>query len=402
MPEIAMPTAPTPPARQHYSPRSAAAEFTKALPALNVDATPPPPDPAPPVEKPAVVPPETATPPATAVQSTPPTPAPEEKMPRTAKDWDAFRAANKKRIEEKESELAKVNARIAELEKAPKPNATGDDPRVVELQQQADELSERLRLVDITNHPRFKTYYDQKIGAQVEMAKKIVGADNAEAIASLLKLPDNEYRQARLEEIVTTLSPIAQSRIGGVLNQLQEIEMDKENQIQLAKTDFTASQEKARKDAESARATNIQKAESAFSTVVSTLQNPKDKDSLFIFQKRDGDEEWNKGVDDRLKSAKDLLFGQQPPEQLMRAALHAAALPAMVSRYHEAQDKIKALEDQVAGLTAAQPRSSSGGGGPEGAEKPAGQPPAKKSNFLDGRGQAAGWIKDIASTMTQE
>ena len=390
-----------------YTPRTAAADFTKSLPQLGVDETATEAasaakavEDSPKTETVETVKTGAATEKKVEAQTEVKTAPVEDKIPRTAKDWEAYRAKNKERQVAIETERDNLAKRIAELEKAQPASATTEDPRIAVLSKEREELSERLRLVEITQHPQFKAYYDGKINTQVEMAKKIVGPDNAEAIASLLKLPDNEYRQQRLDELVTTLSPIAQSRIGGVLNQLQEIEMDREGQIQKAKTDYAAMQEKTKKDQETARTTNLQKAESMFTTALSVVQNPKDKDGLFVFQKRDGDEEWNKGVDETVKTAKDLLFGTQPPEQLMKAALHAAALPVMAKRYQEAQDKIKALEDQVAGLTAAQPRTTAGGG-TEGGEGGAGSKQEKKTNFLDGRGQAAGWVKELVSAQQE-
>lgn len=382
-----------PPPTPKYTPRSAAADFVKSLPQLGVEPTPPPTDPPAPIE-PAPEPPP-ATPATPAPATVLPKPVVEPKIPRTAKDWDAYKAAEKRRLEEKESELATIRKELDEARKTPPVTAIPDsDPRIAAAKKEAEELSEKLRLVDITQHPKFKSYYENKVSAQVEMAKKIVGPDNAEAIATLLKLPDNEYRQTRMEEIVSTLSPIQQSRVGSVLNSLQEIEMERDSQIEQAKKDYSLYQEKAKLDAESAQKTAMQKAEASFSAVISTVQNPKDKDGLFIFQKQEGNEEWNKSVDDRVSYAKNLLFGQQQPESLMKAALHAAALPGVVKSYQIALDKIKALEEQVSGLTAAQPRME--GRAPlEGGEGAKPAQPKSKNPFMDGRGQAASWIKDI-------
>jgi len=398
------PTVVTPPVNTpNYSPRAAAADFVSSLPQLGVEPVAPVTPPEPPVEppKPPATPPPAAEPPkpAAAIQTPPPAAPVEVKMPRTAKDWDAFKAAEKARLEAKESEIAKYKQELEALKKAPATPTpiADDDPRILAHKKEAEELSEKLRMVEITQHPKFKAFYDGKVNAQVEMAKRIVGVENSEAIATLLKLPDNEYRQGKIDELVSTLSPIQQSRVGSVLNSLNEIEMEREGQIEQAKKDYVAYQEKTKADGEKQKAELKTKVENGFSTVLSTLQNPKDKDGLFIFQEQEGNEEWNKGVEERINYAKNLIFGMNPPETLMRAVFHAAALPGVVKAYQTLLSQVNGLQEQVKGMTAAQPALESIAA-PEGGEKGAAAKPKGEGKFLGGRAQAAGWIKRLNET----
>jgi hypothetical protein len=174
-------------------------------------------------------------------------------------------------------------------------------------------------------------------------------------------------------------------------------------QIVKAKGDYTLHVENAKKQAESQKTDAIQKAESAFTSIVSAAQNPKDKDGSFIFQKIDGNDEWNKGVDERIAYAKSLLFGNHAPEVLMKRALDAAALPAVTKAYQGSLARIAELESQVKGLSTAQPalnrREANEGG--EGAHKNGGGE-KKRGGFLDGRGQANSWVKSLAESQTQE
>ena len=387
-----------------YTPRASAADFVKGLPQLGVEqpeptAIAPAPAPAPePAPEPTPTP-EPAPKPAAPTPAPAPAPAPvEAKIPRTAKDWDAYKAAEKKRLEEREARIAELQSKVTEFEKAPKPAAIADDdPRIVQTRKEAEELSERLRLVDIERHPKFKAFYENKVSTQIEMAKRIVGTENAEAIATLLKLPDNQYRQEKIEEMVANLSPIQQSRVGGVLNALNEIEVERSGQIEQAKKDYEKYQADSKTKAEQQVVETKAKVEAGFTAVLSTLQNPKDKDGLFIFQKQDGNDEWNKGVEERVNYAKNLIFGDNKPETLMRAILHAAALPGVVKSYQVSLDKIKTLEDQVAGLSASQPRLETRQT-PEGGE---GAPrPKEKGNarVLGSREMAGDWVKGLNET----
>jgi hypothetical protein len=228
------------------------------------------------------------------------------------------------------------------------------------------------------------------------MAKRIVGSESAEAIATLLKLPDNEYRQGKIEELVSQLSPIQQSRVAGVLNSLNEIDIEREGQIEQAKKDYVAYQEKAKTDAEAKQKENMSKAETAFTSVLSTLQNPKDKNGLFIFQKQEGNEEWNKGVDERTNYAKEMLFGKHDPAVLIKAAFHAAALPGVVKSYQILQDQLKGLEAQVKGMTASQPKLETRTTHEGGEKAPVGKgEKGAKGKFLGGRDMAKGWIDEL-------
>jgi len=109
------------------------------------------------------------------------------------------------------------------------------------------------------------------------------------------------------------------------------------------------------------------------------------------------DEEWNKGVEERVNYAKNLIFGMNPPETLMRAVFHAAALPGVVKAYQTLLSQVNGLKEQVKGMTAAQPALESIAA-PEGGEKGAAAKPKGEGKFLGGRAQAAGWIKSLNET----
>jgi len=180
MPESTVVNPPAP----KYTPRSSAAEFLENVfkpematpePAPEVKTEPLPNPVIPPEVKPAVAPTETKTAPVAA-----PVAPTEVKIPKNQKDWEAYKVAEKTRLAEKESEIEKWKKEAEEARKAPPVSTVSDDdPRIISTKKERDELSEKLRLVDITNHPKFKAYYDGKINSQVEMAKKIVGDENS-------------------------------------------------------------------------------------------------------------------------------------------------------------------------------------------------------------------------------
>jgi len=98
--------------------------------------------------------------------------------------------------------------------------------------------------------------------------------------------------------------------------------------------------------------------------VLTGMQDP--KTGMEVWQKRENDPEWNKGVDTRRQQAIDLLLGKNAkPADVMKAALNSVSLPFILERYkshmQEKDDAIAMLEEQVKTLTAATPGSGRGG-----------------------------------------
>ena len=112
--------------------------------------------------------------------------------------------------------------------------------------------------------------------------------------------------------------------------------------------------------------------------------------SNFMFQKRDGDEAWNKEVQQRIDFAKNLLFNEKDPNRIAKAAFFASGFPSVVQYALERDKRIEQLEQQVKDLTAATPRITGEHG--EKGDKPA-RP--KNKNYMGGMEQAGDWIAKI-------
>lgn len=136
----------------------------------------------------------------------------EEKWPRTSADWDKFKKVRKEREESLRKEIAIREEKIKELTtkyqeveaKASKVPST--DPEVERLKKINDELTNRIMVLDVTQDPRFQTYFENKTQAQIQLAKNIVGAEKAEAIAKALQLPNTpEYNDLKLSFVGRSL-----------------------------------------------------------------------------------------------------------------------------------------------------------------------------------------------------
>lgn len=356
-------------------------------------ATPPPvPNPPPPAPEPPK--PDPAAPPVEGKDDP-------EKWPRNAKDWDAFKAKRK----EREDALTKERDGIkAELESSRKEfdalKKQGPSPELEALKKERDELSDRLRIADVENHPKFKTYFDNKTNAQVDLAKRLVGTDRAARMEELLKMPDGAYKDQQLEEFVSDLSAVKQSQIGSVLTNLENIRQEKEREIGHARENRDRISAEAKLTQENSAKERVATLNKAFEDGVNRVTDK--TNGLFMYQKRDGDDEgskvWNAGVDERVAKAKSVMFGQNPPEFIVNTILSSVATPALLQEITSNRKEIESLQAQVKSLSAAGPKVPSGGG-----TKPADSaiPPAGAKPGSSPSEAIRGWAGDMIKSINQ-
>lgn len=346
----------TPPAAAPAKPAAASTEPPKAPAAAE------PPKPAAPEPKPA--------------EKAPDASEEDEKWPRSGDDWAKLKAKQKERETRLKTELETREARIAEFETRAKKleeeleqvrsKAGQPDPetqaKLERLTKENEELSERLAITEVTAHPKFKQYFDTKVSEQMEIVKDIFG-DKADAVKSILDLPPGEYKELRIEELVSDLNPLQTSQFGSVLLQLRAIEREKQAEIKRANehrskldTDRTAAQEKR-------MAENRQ----IFANAVKEVQDA--KAGMAVFQPRDGDPKWNEAVKARIAEAEKICFGGEgmTPQTIAKAALRAAAMPVILESYkahmEEKDAEIAKLSEQVKALSKSQPAVAGGGTG---------------------------------------
>jgi len=308
-----------------------------------------------------------------------PVEAPEEKWPRTAQDWDKFKTKHRKVEEGLRTELTTTAAKVAELETALKTaqevsakTPAGQDEEVATLKKTIQELHEKFMETEVTADPKFVAHWDNQINAQVKLAQKIIGPEQAEALGRALKLPDTEefkdIKEGRIQGILDTLPDYQRIRIGAIANKISEIGMDRETDIARAGEHKAGAQARRESEQREAAATR----EKIWTEVVRGVQDPQKGSPLF--QERPDNPEWNKGLKERIETARRMLTGEKmEPAAVVQAALNAASMPAILAAYKNdmasARSTVAKLEAQVKELQAAQP--AKGGSGPVDGEQPA-------------------------------
>ncbi len=298
---------------------------------------------------------ETAAPAAPAAAGKPadPAPADPDRWPRSAGEWSKFKATRDEQYKKRDGRIAELEKALAEREAKLASFSAAVDPKEHSIvREERDKLSEALRLAAVEKHPRFVAYYDGKVAAQVELAKRVVGPERAEAVATLLKQPENPWRAQQLEELLSELSPMSGSRLGGILNTIDALQEERATEIDKARADYDSALARQQAEGTAAQQQQRTQAEQLFDRMAAEAGLP-------MLQARAATEPdstaWNAAVQQRLQQAKALLFGQEKPESLVKAALSAVSFPVAVEHIRALATELEQTKAELAGLRKATP-----------------------------------------------
>ena len=284
---------------------------------------------------------------------------------KSTKAADAFR-----KIKEEKAQLAK---QLEEL-KSGKTSNPNFEEQLKTLQQERDALSERVRILDVERHPEFVKKYEGKINGVFDSVKSLVGSDG-ERLVGLLKSPESDYRNSQIDDIVEGLSPSKKAKLGALIVKYDEINGEKASEISEAKSDYDAIISKYQQDNEQGTKAAL---ESATKTWAKVSENAR---ALEIFEPRDGDEEWNGELNERLSLAQQIFNGENSEEDLAKAALWAAAAPKYRELLYAQVEVNKRLQAELSKFRGSEPGVTSkatGGGG----SRPANASSAKSEDFV--------------------
>jgi hypothetical protein len=284
---------------------------------------------------------------------------------KSTKAADAFR-----KIKEEKAQLAK---QLEEL-KSGKTSNPNFEEQLKTLQQERDALSERVRILDVERHPEFVKKYEGKINGVFDSVKSLVGSDG-ERLVGLLKSPESDYRNSQIDDIVEGLSPSKKAKLGALIVKYDEINGERASEISEAKSDYDAIISKYQQDNEQGTKAAL---ESATKTWAKVSENAR---ALEIFEPRDGDDEWNGELNQRLSLAQQIFNGENSEEDLAKAALWAAAAPKYRELLYAQVEVNKRLQAELSKFRGSEPGVTSkatGGGG----SRPANASSAKSEDFV--------------------
>lgn len=295
----------------------------------------------------------------------------EAQMPdRNKANFSKFRESHFREVKSLSEKLATVRAEADAAKKAAEeaakaPPRLETPPEVQELIAAKDAEIAKLHQAfiesDVARDPQFKSHYDGKAQEAVERAKRAVGPELAEKVASILSLKDKAVRDERLDALYEEIpNPRISGRLTNAVDALDAVEAEREAELARSATIAQERQAQRRVKAEAAQKALAQ-------TWKETVTEAK---TLPLFAAKPDNAEHNQAVDSDIAKAEAVLKGNDV-KALIRTALLGIALPRVTAQA-DAEMRVKdatitakdaeiaALKKQIAQLSNAEP----GGGLP--------------------------------------
>ena len=236
------------------------------------------------------------------------------------------------------------NAR-REIEQLKQKLGEGDNTAELEqIQKERDELSEQLKLTAIERHPEFRRKFEQRASKLIETAKGMVGGGLDEKIVQVMFMAEGDGRTEEMDNIFAELPVSKQARLANVIQEMDELQEERLEALNNANATYEALAENDRQT----RVGFVDANQQLFDDVAVRAQN------LEFYRTKEGDEEWNQGVQDRLNLARNIYTGSASGEELVLASLWAAQAPAAreaLATQVEINRRLKAQIKEMQGAT---------------------------------------------------
>lgn len=313
-----------------------------------------------PAEVPPSKPPEKPATPATPAAADPDEEIIAGKRSPKSDDFKRVKGAAKAAQAEAETYKAKVSdyeKRLAELEKRPAANAD----EIQKLKADHDRYKATVETVFVEGDPNFNKGYAERVGQINESLKGLIPPEIHAKASQLFNLPDSEWKTRQLDELMSELSPAQQMKVMRADERVQEVLAERQAKINRSHETLGQLAESRQKQQAEQQAAMEKAFEEAAGKV--TKENP-------LFQKKDGDEEWNAGVDERLNVAREVYRGKLKPDEFASWALSASSIKALSESAKAKDARIAELEGVVKKLQGSGPDLGNGGGdGPNAPKK---------------------------------
>lgn len=268
----------------------------------------------------------------------------EVKESRSAKDFKLI----KQERDEAKARVAELLSQVSEFEAN-----SGVAEELEKLRSEYDEMSKTLSLTNLERHPKFREQFVKPIDAQIDRAKAYVGEADRAQLEKILRMPVGEGRANALDELVGELPASRQAYLQGIVNRIDEISYERDQQLSESKANYDKLVQEESLLSEQKSAERNKALEKSFSTMLKEAQ-----DNIPIYQLREGDEEWNTGVRERVNLAKKILMEQNSFEDAATAALWAASGGALVEQNAALVEHNRRLNAELSKLKGAEPSAA--------------------------------------------
>lgn len=255
----------------------------------------------------------------------------------------------RKKYEEAEPKLKQYEQELTELKKAPKHNAE----LIKTITEERDRYKGMFEQVAVEISPEFHAKYKTRLDG----VKAGLPAEHADKLMSLLTLPDSDAKRKHLAEITAEMDEFQVAEIVAANREVRTILNERQGELTKAQESLTKiGEERTKKQQE--RQTALAK---TFDEVIARSQDP--KEGIPVFQTKEGDEAWNKSVNERIAVAKAIFSGQiESDSERADAALWAAAAPEFLNQLKTVTTELATANETIAKLRGSTPSLDGQGG----------------------------------------
>jgi len=287
-------------------------------------------------------------------QPRPPQPAPSDgdipaeiTSPAQRDNWRALATARD--IEAKRAEEAETKLKALQKELDLSKGKAVDSEQIELVRKENEELSKRIQLLDVTQHPKFQAYFAGKERAIADQIKAAAGPELGAKVVGLLAAPDTQERANMLAEAISELPMWNQTKINNYAIQLDQLHTEREQAI----ADAGKAREALLLEREQTENARKQETERNFNRVMAMAQDP--KQGLEVLVPKDGDESHNATVRAAIEQARSIFLQKLDPEDMARAAMWAAAAPIYREAVFRQGALIRQYEEQLKAIQGTQP-----------------------------------------------
>lgn len=271
-------------------------------------------------------------------------PATDKAPPETKPDGKVSGIAEvRKQYESIKAEKLKLEEELKTFREKKPPEVSIDD--LNRYKKERDDALKIVERVDRQRHPGFQKEFVEPLNNIIKKARQYVPAESHPALEVLLKEPPSERRLSALETIIEGLSPARQSQIMTLADSAENLISKREDALAEADGWWKEQQEKDRDQARDAYKKNIESWEREFESVKREAS-----DDVEMFRFKDGDEEHNRVVSQRLDRVKALVFGESSNHKMVQSAFAAVAAQESIPLLARANVEISKRDETIADL----------------------------------------------------
>lgn len=235
------------------------------------------------------------------------------------------------------------------------------------IAKEKEDLSNRLMQASLERHPKFQAHYNSQFESISEKIKTYMPGEVGDRLAKAVKNGTiaELVNDPTVEEAIESLPTAKNIIIGPLLSKAMELYSER-----------TAALANPQTHLEDASKVEAAKRQEWTSTAIKTFNAEKESamNSISVFQRREGDNDWNSGVESDLQSANeifnDITEGKINIDDLSRVVLWSKAAPKLNEIVEAQTAMIAKLTEKVKAMEGAQPGITNKGGSSGGIAKP--------------------------------